>query len=70
MGLPCPQQPNAIEGCKPADVMVGGLKVRGLEFKGYYLKVCVQYLQMSWLEGVTDVREKLQGALTEVGLPA
>lgn len=28
------------------------------------------YLQMSWLEGDTDVLEKLHGALTEVGLPA
>lgn len=28
------------------------------------------YLQMSWLEGETDVLEKLHGALTEVGLPA
>lgn len=28
------------------------------------------YLQMSWFEGVTEVREKLQGAFTEVGLPA
>lgn len=25
---------------------------------------------MSWLEGETDVLEKLHGALTEVGLPA
>lgn len=25
---------------------------------------------MSWFEGVTEVREKLQGAFTEVGLPA
>lgn len=29
-----------------------------------------QILQMSWLEGDTDVLEKLHGALTEVGLPA
>lgn len=29
-----------------------------------------QILQMSWLDGETDVREKLHGALTEVGLPA
>lgn len=28
------------------------------------------YLQMSWLEGETDILEKLHGALTEVGLPA
>lgn len=28
------------------------------------------YLQMSWLDGVTEVREKLWGAETEVGLPA
>lgn len=28
------------------------------------------YLQMSWLDGETDVLEKLHGALTEVGLPA